>query len=246
MRNMFAFFLIVCCIMIGCAVPELMESTGFRTTNYADASESASLPGWVLTELKKYPIETFLFEVGKSSGTDKGAFENALADARERIATRVLRKVQYIILSNESVQYDMVREHYGAALEHYCREPQKFPALQLGGLSERNLSVDAARTDQYTYALVYIRRNELKHLYAEQEQKLHREINYILEKAQNAENALEIKNAAKIYLQTYPLYEALKEAEIIQIGAEYAPNFSDALTRLENSSRDTSSLSQLS
>ncbi len=240
MRNMFAFFLIVCCITIGCAVPELMESTGFQTTNYADASESAPLPGWVLTELKKYPIETFLFEVGKSSGTDKGAFENALADARERIATRVLRKAEYIILSNDSVQYDMVREHYSAVLEHYCLESQESPALQLGGLSERNLSVDAARTDQHTYALVYIKRDELKDLYVKQEQKLYQEINHILENAQNAENALEIKDAAKIYLQTYPLYEALKEAEIIQISAEYAPNFSDALTQLENSARNIS------
>ena len=56
---------------------------------------------------------------------------------------------------------------------------------KLGGLSERNLSVDAARTDQYTYALVYIRRDDLKDLYAKQEQKLHREINRILEKAQS-------------------------------------------------------------
>ena len=239
MRNTFAFLLIVC-ITIGCAVPELMENTGFRATNYADASESDPLPGWVLSELKKYPIETFLFEVGKSGGTDKEALENALAEARNRIATRILKKVQYIVLSNDSVQYDMVREHYSAVLEHYCQEPQRFPALQLGGLSERNLSVNAARTDQHTYALVYIRRDELKDLYAKQKQKLPREINRILEKAQNAENALEIKDAAKIYLQTYPLYEALKEAEIIQIGAEYESNFSEALTRLENSARDTS------
>lgn len=239
MRNMFVFLLIVC-ITMGCAAPELMESTGFRTTNYADASDSDPLPGWVLSELKKYPIETFLFEVGKSDGNDKAAFENAVADAQERVATRILKKVQYIIRSNDSVQYNMVREHYSAVLEHYCQEPQRFPALQIGGLSERNLSVDAARTDQYTYALVYIRRDELKGLYAKQEQRLQREINRILEKAQNAENALEIKDAAKIYLQTYPLYDALKETEIIQIGAEYVPNFSDALTRLENSARDTS------
>ena len=238
MRNMSAFLLIMC-ITIGCAAPELMENTSFRAINYADASESDPLPGWVLSELKKYPIETFLFEVGKSRGTDKEAFENALAEARNRIATRILWNVQAIILANDSVQYDMVREHYSAVLEHYCLEPQEFPALQLGGLSERSLSVDAARADQYTYALVYIKRDELKQLYAKQEQKLHREINRILENAQNAENALEIKDAAKIYLQTYPLYEALKEAEVIQIGAEYAPNFSDALTRLENSARDT-------
>ena len=74
MRNMFICFLIVC-TTIGCATPELMESTGFRSPNYAHASESDPLPGWVLSELKKYPLETFLFEVGKRPGTDKEAFE---------------------------------------------------------------------------------------------------------------------------------------------------------------------------
>lgn len=239
MRNIFVCFLIACAI-IGCAVPELTESTGFRTTNYADASESNGLPVWVLSELKKYPIETFIFEVGKSRGTGTEAFENALADARERVAARIVKKGQRIIHSNGSAQYNIVREHYSAVLEHYCLESQKSPALQLGGLSEQNLSVNAARTDQHTYALVYIRRDDLKRLYAEQEQKLHRKINHILEDAQNAENALDIEAAVKIYLRTYPLYEALKEAEIVQIGAEYAPNYNDALTRLENAATDTS------
>ena len=239
MRNMFVCFLIVC-TTIGCAVPELMESTGFRTTNYAHAAQSDPLPAWVLSQLKKYPIETFLFEVGKSPGTDTAAFENALADARKRVATRIIGKVQHIILSNDSVQYDMVREHYSAVLEHYCREFQESPALQLGGLSEQNLSIRSVSTDQYTYALVYIRRDDLKRLYAEQEQRLHQEINRILESARNSENARDIKHAAKTYLRTYPLYEALKEAEVIQIGAEYAPNFNEALMRLEDAATDTS------
>ncbi len=238
MRKLVFCFLIVCAA-IGCAVPELMESTGFHTANHAHALESDPLPSWVLRELKKYPIETFLFEVGKSRGTGKEAFENALVRARNRIATRILLSVQAIILANDSVQYDMVREHYSAVLEHYCLESQKFPALQLGGLSEQNLSINAVNEGQYTYALVYIRRDELKHLYAEQEQKLHREIDRMLEHAQNAEKTLDIKSAEEIYLQTYPLYEALKEAEIIQIGAEYAPNFSEALTRLENAATVT-------
>ncbi len=239
MRNVLVYFLIVC-TTIGCTIPELIEKTGFSTTTYAHASETDPLPVWVLSELKKYPLETFLFEVGKSRGTGTAAFENALVDARKRIATRILERVQYIILSNNSVQYDTVREHYSAVLEHYCLESLKFPALQLGGLSEQNLSVNAARTDQYTYALVYIRRDDLKRLYAEQAQKLHQEINRTLATARNAENARNIDDVVEIYLQTYPLYEALKEAEIIQIGAEYAPNYHEALTRLEKASTDTS------
>ena len=238
MRNMLVCFLIVC-TTIGCAVPEVIEKAGFPTTTYAHASETDPLPVWVLSELNKYPIETFLFEVGKSRGTGTAAFENALVDARKRIATRILERVQHIVRSNNSVQYEIVREHYSAVLEHYCLESLKFPALQLGGLSEQNLSVNAARTDQYTYALVYIRRDDLKRLYAEQAQKLHQEINHTLANAQNAENARDIKRAVNIYIQTYPLYEALKEAEIIQIGAEYAPNYNDALTQLEKASTDT-------
>ena len=239
MRNILVCFLIAF-TTIGCAVPELIESTGFRATNYAEASESDALPVWVLSELNKYPIETFLFEVGKSHGTGTEAFENALVDARKRVATRILEQAQHIILSNNSVQYEIVREHYSAVLEHYCLASQKLPALQLGGLSEQNLSINAARTDQYTYALVYIKRDDLKRLYVEQAQRLHQKINRILADAQNAENARQIKRAAGIYLRTYPLYEALKEAEIVQIGAEYAPNYNDALTRLEKAAADTS------
>ena len=239
MRNVLVCFLIVC-TTIGCAVPELMERTGFSTTTYAHASETDPLPVWVLSELNKYPIETFLFEVGKNRGTSTEAFENALVDARKRVAIRILGQVQHIILSNNSVQYDIVREHYSTVLEHYCLESQGAPALQLGGLSEQNLSVNAARTDQHTYALVHIKRDNLKRLYTEQAQKLYQEINRTLADAQNAENARDIKRAVNIYLRTYPLYEALKEAEIIQIGAEYAPNYNDALTRLEKAATDTS------
>ena len=239
MRNLLVCFLIMC-TTVGCAVPELMEKTGFSTTTYVHASETDPLPVWVLSELNKYPIETFLFEVGKSRGTDTAAFENALVDARKRVATRILGQGQHIILSNNSVQYNIVREHYSAVLEHYCLESQGAPALQLGGLNEQNLSVNAARTDQHTYALVYIKRDDLKRLYAEQAQKLHQEINRTLADAQNAENARDIKRAVNTYLRTYPLYEALKEAEIIQIGAEYAPNYNDALTRLEKAATDTS------
>ena len=234
MRNMFVFLIV--CATIGCGISEL----GFHSATRAHAAQTDPLPGWVLSELKKYPLQTYLFEVGKRPGTDKKAFENAVADARERAATRILWKVEHIIRSNDSVQYDMVREHYSAVLEHYCLESQMSPALQLGGLNERNLSVDAARTDSHTYALVYIRRDTLKELYAKHEQKLHREINRILENARNYENTfLDIKSAAATYLRTYPLYEALKEAEIVQIGAEYAPNYSEALRRLEHSAIET-------
>ena len=48
-----------------------------------------------------------------------------------------------------------------------------------------------------------------------------KKINRLLQSAKFAEASYEIELAVKKYLQTYPLYEALKEAEIVQVGAEY-------------------------
>ena len=192
-----------------------------------------SLPGWVLPELNKYPAETYLFNVGRSDGTGERSFEIAIAKAHKKVAAEVLRTVARIIHFNEDEgQHDMVREHYSAVLEDYCTARQDWPALQLEGFSVRNLSVDLARTDSYTYALVYIKRDKLKDIYANHVAKLRQEIKSRLEIAKASEKALDIKSAVKTYLRTYPLYEALKEAEIVQIGAEYAPYYSDAFKQL--------------
>ena len=202
-------------------------------TTICALSYSWALPGWVLPELNKYPIETFLFEVGKSDGTGEKAFERAVTEAHRNAAIRILSKVERIIRYNKTeLEHDMVREHYSAVLEDYCTARQEWAALQLEGFSVRNLSVDLARTDQDTYALVYIKRDKLKEIYANHVTKLHREIKLHLETAKALERALDIKNAVKTYLRTYPLYEALKEAEIVQIGAEYAPYFSNAFRQL--------------
>ena len=198
-------------------------------------------PDWVLFELKKYPVEKFIFNIGAHSGTGEEAFERAVAEAHERVAAEILRKVTYIIRFNkDESQHDMVQEHYSAVLEDYCAARQESPALQLKGLSVRNLSVDLARTDPYTYALVYIDREKLKNLYTERILELRGEIKRRLEYAKVAEKTLDTKVAVEQYLRTYPLYEALKEAEIIRIGTEYAPIFSNAFRQLADAATDTS------
>lgn len=199
-----------------------------------------SLPDWILPELNRYPIETFLFEVGESHGTGEEAFERAVADADRKVASRILSKVERIIRYNKTeLEHDMVREHYSAVLEDYCTARQKWAALQLEGFSVRNLSVDLARTDQHTYALVYIDREKLRDIYANHALRLHEEIKLRLEIAKAAESNYDRKGAVKTYLRTYPLYEALKEAEIVQIGAEYAPYFNKAFRQLADAATHT-------
>ena len=209
------------------------------TTSFTSAA-SGALPDWILPELKKYPTETFLFNVGRSQGTGTDAFKAAAAEAQRKVAKHILEKVDLIIRVNaDEVTHDMVREHYSTVLEDYCSWRQADPALKLEGFKVRNLSVDLARTDQVTYALVYIQRDTLKNIYATHVSKLHKAIQQQLQTAKAFEETLDIKGAVRTYLRTYPLYESLKEAEIIQIGVEYHPDYGKAFRQLADAATDT-------
>ena len=209
------------------------------TTCFTSAA-SGALPDWVLPELKKYPTETFLLNIGRSQGTGADAFKAAAAEAQRKVAKHILEKVDLIIrVHADEVTHDMVREHYSAVLEDYCSWRQADPALKLEGFNVRNLSVDLARTDPVTYALVYMPRAELKSIYATHAAKLRNTIQRQLQTAKAFEAALDIEGAVRAYLRTYPLYESLKEAEIIQIGAEYLPNYREAFRRLADAATAT-------
>ena len=216
------------------------------TTFYIGAVHAA-LPDEIVPELKKYPIEKYLFHVGESQGTGEQAFENAAGDAHRQIAAEILRDVERVIRSNKSEsQHDIVREHYSTVLEDYSASRQAWPAMQLKGLHVRNLNVDLALKESNTYALVYIERDKLKQHYAEHVLELSKDINRLLESAKFAEGDYEIDFAVKKYLQTYPLYEALKEAEVVQIGAERWLDSEVAFKRLAKAATDTSGVLQMS
>ena len=206
------------------------------------AGASGSVPNWVLFELKKYPLDTYLFQVGMSQNVAKSeAFEKATAKAHKKAAKRILEKVVGIIYTNRhDLAHDMVEEHYSAVLEDYCSQRRENPALTLEGLSVRNLSVDMARTDKETYAFVYINRDELKGIYAQHADRLQEKIQRQLEIARAFEQELDVQGAVRTYLRTYPLYESLKEAEIIQIGAEYRPDSRTAFRKLADAATRTS------
>lgn len=215
------------------------------TTLYTGVVHGAQ-PDWIAPELRKYPIEKYLFHVGRGEGTGKKALEAAGHAAHKRVAAGILENVERVIRFNKNeLQHDIVQEHYSAVLEDYCSR-QKQPAMNLKGFHIRNLTVDLARTDSDTYALIYIEREKLKQHYAEHVLELSKEINRRLQSAKSAEAAYEIDSAVKKYLQTYPLYEALKEAEVIQIGADYRINSTEAFKRLAKAATDTSGVLEMS
>ena len=159
------------------------------------------------SDLQAYPSSVYL--VGVSDGP--GTVETLMDRAEAQLSKKIFDKVRHVINENEEswLAYNRVREHYGTV-------------IQSSGISKlKGIREYYPPTAPDTYFIVYVKRDELKQIYADEASDLRREINYVLQKAQVIEDAGDLSDAAKIYLSTYRLYEALKEAELIQLGAEY-------------------------
>ena len=184
------------------------------------------LPDWITPEVRRYPVDKYLFDVGMGYGIEENSYKKAIQKAHRQVAADIIRKIAWIIESNnDDPQYAEVRQHYSSVLEDYCTGRYVNPTLKLDGFTPTNLTVDNVRDqDMDTYALIYIKRDKLKTIYAEKESKLRDKIKRLLNRAKDADDNLRINQAIRLYLQTYPLYEALKEAEIVQIAAEYGIN----------------------
>ena len=159
------------------------------------------------TDLQAYPSSEYLVGVSEGPGT----VETLMEQAEAQLSKKIFDKVRYVINKNEGnrLAYNRVREHYGAVIQSSVRS-------KLKGIREYY-----PPTAPDTYFIVYVKRDELKRIYTDEAADLRQEINDILHKAQVIENAGDLSDAAKIYLSTYSLYETLKEAELIQLGAEH-------------------------
>ena len=159
------------------------------------------------TDLQAYPSSEYLVGVSEGPGT----VETLMDQAEAQLSKKIFDKVRYVINKNEGnrLAYNRVREHYGTVIQSSERS-------KLKGIREYY-----PPTTPDAYFIVYIKREELKRIYADEAADLRQEINDILHKAQVIEKAGDLPDAAKIYFSTYRLYEALKEAELIQLGAEY-------------------------
>ena len=171
------------------------------------------------TDLQPYPSSQYL--VGLSEGP--GTVGSVTDQAKAQLSKKIFDKVRLIINENKEngLAYNRVREHYGTVI-------QSSVSSQLKGIRE-----NYPPTASDTYLIVYVKRDELKQIYSDEAANLRQEINDILHEAQEIEDAGDLLDAAKVYLSTYRLYEALKEAELIQLGAEYTTP-TDAFTKLAN------------
>ena len=159
------------------------------------------------SDLQAYPSSEYL--VGVSEGP--GAVETLMDRAEAQLSKKIFDKVRYVINENAEdwLVSNRVREHYGTVIQSSVRSKLK------------EIREYYPSTAPDAYVIVYVKRDKLKQIYTDEAADLRQEINDILHKAQVIEEAGDLSDAAKIYLSTYRLYEALKEAELIQLGAAY-------------------------
>ena len=181
----------------------------------------AAKPDWVKNfgRSEKRPIHIYLVGFGSAWGSGAEPRQIAADNARADVSRNIVTKVKSVIRTSESETKGIVSQQYsGVTLSE--------TALQLLGL-ETEVYVDSGRNPT-TYVLAYVSRAELKRIYTARASALREEIRRILVDAEEAENASKIDIAVEKYLSTYPLYDALKEAEIILLVAKHYSSPSDA------------------
>ncbi len=186
----------------------------FATTGHA------AKPDWVKNygRSEELPVHSYLVGFGSAWGSGAEPRQIAADGARADISRNIVTKVKSVIRTSES-------EIKGTLSQQYSGITESETALKLLGL-ETEAYVDSGRNPT-TYVLAYVNRAELKRIYAARASTLREEIRRILTDAEGAENASKIDIAVEKYLSTYPLYDALKEAEIILLVTKHYSSPSD-------------------
>ena len=181
----------------------------------------AAKPDWVKNfgRSEERPVHIYLVGFGSAWGHGAEIHQIAADNARADVSRNIVTKVKSVIRTSES-------ETKGTVSQQYSGVTLSETALQLLGL-ETEVYVDSGRNPT-TYVLAYVSRTELKRIYTARALALREEIRRILADAESAENASKIDIAVEKYLSTYPLYDALKEAEIILLVAKHYSSPDDA------------------
>ena len=183
------------------------------------------------SDLNAYPEQDYLVGVMEGRNVSTASLK---ARAEQQLTEKVFDKVKQTIASNKANKetYDQVQEYYGLVL-------QGSQDAKLTGLNTKHGS---------SYVIVYTKRSALKNTYAKQESVLRTQINNVLSRAQAADSRGELATAAEIFISSYHLYEELKEAELIQLGANYNQNgneFANLAAAADGTSKGTLAMSHI-
>ena len=152
----------------------------------------------------------FIIGIGTADKQDPNAREVARERAVKAVFEQLNGRIRNIILASKNRPgggHQNVAAHYSTV----AQEPRVVIELP------RIVDIPLALGSHNSYAVVAVNRQELTDFYARRAETLRTEINALLNDPSLAGNPT---YTAKQYLGTYARYEALKEAEMIMLGAD--------------------------
>lgn len=188
----------------------------------------ADVPEWVrnFDVSQKYPSKTYLAAISVASGNDMEASQLAQNSARAEVSKMIIVNIKGLISS--------VKEEKDNEYSQYLSSiALSSTSIQLMGL-QIELYPDNDKKDPKIYAVAYASKSDLSRIYTKKKNELTEQIYKILVDAKSDEENSMVINAVKKYLNIYPLYEELKEAETILFVVEQSSSIEDAFKEFDN------------
>jgi|GEM_PF-517412 len=170
----------------------------------------AKVPDWVknLDSSQKYPVNLYLSGFGVATGPISEATGLAQESARGEISRTIVVSIKSAIATLREEK----NERYSQELSSITQSTTSLQNIK--GINIENYS-EGDQRNATVYAVAYVSRADLRRMYAQEKQNLIQQINTIIKDAQMYESKSETMDAVNKYLSLYPIYEKLKEAEMI-------------------------------
>ena len=202
----------------------------------------ADLPDYITSG---YSEDEYFTQLALLSG---GTMESNVTSAKKEVIQQIFRNASALFNPRKkaakgktmrSDEYKQLEGEYAAAL-HTLKEMRPTEKSQLASLILPTV-IQSEPTDSSSYTLVSTKRVDLMRANIEKAKALKRQINAHLIKAAQAE-AVNSQQAVQEYLQTYPLFEQLKQAVLLQEAAKSQQNqdLEAALAKLMETASGTS------
>ncbi|HMV25241.1 MAG TPA: DUF4384 domain-containing protein [bacterium] len=162
-------------------------------------------PDWVIQPGKSaaFPASAYIVGYGSASAQNPDAQKIAEDNARAALSGSIVTDLRSTVISR-------LEEQGKNSAEYFSSVTQSSTGLQLLGIS-----IETYKDKKLVHVLAYAKRTELSATYNKKREALISNIAAIITQAKAAEESKKIEDAAALYLSLFPMYEELREAEIV-------------------------------
>jgi hypothetical protein len=191
-------------------------------------SAGAKVPDWVknFDSSEKYPVKIYMTGFGIATGEISEATGVAQESARGEVSRTIVVNINSLISSIREEK----KEQYSQELSSISQSSSSLQGIM--GLNVDKF-VDGDKNNSTVYAVAYVNRADLKKIYSQERRDLIQQINEIITDAQAYESKSENMDAVSKYLSLYPLYERLKESEMVLLVVNESRSIDSAFNELD-------------